>query len=129
MAPYRVTTGHGNILTDTEFINPEPSGSFPESVEVKYALSGATYHEGSSFILHWDMIETEAEYQAMLEQFGLDVADYADVTVYIRGKRSAFKLYNAVAHLPEPETDIKWSNVFMRNVNLILTHLEETPEI
>lgn len=129
MPAYSVATGHGHVFSETSLIVPEPSGQLIAPVQREYSWTGAVHDRGQWCVLRWDFLETEAAYAALLLQFGLDEETFSPVTVYLRNNRGVFDLYNAIAQLPESGPDVKWSNFFMRDVSMTLTHLEATPFI
>jgi hypothetical protein len=123
MALYEVGVGH-NLAPELIFpVFPEPRGDGAAPVDRKYAVSGEIEDIGLYIVLHWDHVNDEEEYWDLLEQFGVNVNDSSPVTLYARDKRFTYRTYNGIAHLPEPNTDIKQSNFFLRDINMYITHL------
>lgn len=129
MATHKVGIGHDIVLSSLVDITPEPSSILAPPVQREYALSGRIHDYGLYQVLHWDYFESEGAYQTLLALFDLDTLDYSEVTVYTRMKRAGFARYNAIAQLPEGNSDIRLTNFFIRDVNIYLTHLEELFEI
>lgn len=125
MTDYLVAPGFDVALVSLNVITPQPQGDPVAPVERGYGASGYIHDQGSFVKLHWDFIESETEYLTLLTQFGLEAADNAEVTVYVRNSRFVWTRYNGIAQLPEPMQDMKWA-YFVRDVDIYITGLEES---
>lgn len=124
MSDYRVEEGFDQALVDLDVIVPQPtSGGIRPTVRT-YSTGGNVTELAPYAELTWSVIETPTEYTTLLAMFGLDDALQANVTVYIRNEFFAYARYNAVAQRPMIGNDANWEQYFLRNVTIVLTHLE-----
>lgn len=126
MTQYLVAEGHDVALVSLNPINADVPVTtrgiqFTERV---YNLDGSITEVGPYCELLIGVLESEADYLALLTQFGLDDEDTNPVTVYIRDKRLQWQRYNATAILPGIGQEGQWTDMFMRNVIILLTELE-----
>lgn len=129
MANYLIGSGHDVDLMALSSFTQEPSGEAVAPTERKYSLSGKVYDYGLFLVLRWDFFEEATDYYNMLEDLGLHNQDSAPVTIYCRTKRYTFARFNGIAQLPEPQTDTKLTNFFIRNVEMFITHMEQLTEL
>lgn len=126
MSTYKVAVGHvaaGSVV----LVNPQPTGEAAAPVERDYALSGKVHDQGLFVVWRWEMVESEAEYIALIAQFGLNNGDSWPVTIYTPNKRYAYGYFHGTAQLPEPGSDIKRNNYFLNDITIYLTHLQVVP--
>lgn len=124
MAQYLLENGHGVALVDLDAIVPQPAGGGVMVVQRNFSASGAVHEIGKFAVLKWNVLESAAEYAALLAQFGLDGTNLtSSVTVYIRNEFFAFARYNATAVRPQMGTDIDWTDYFPRNIRIVLKNL------
>jgi hypothetical protein len=122
---YRVAVGHGVAFGSLAVITPQPSAGGVKATQRTYGLDGTVHEFGGQYaILKWSMLETETEYTTILTAFGLSSALYSSVTVYIRNQFFAYARYNAIAQRPMIGQEGDWSNYFLRDFEITLTHLE-----
>lgn len=121
----RVAIGHDVVLASTEPIYQTPRNAIARPVERNYGLGGSVHDRGLFVCFHFDMVDGEAVYISILNQFGLLGEDSSEVTVYIFSPRMAPTLYNGIAFLPQAGEDFKLENFFPRNIELYVTDLEE----
>lgn len=106
-------------------IVPTPSGGVVMPIERTYSVSGAVNELGLYAVYHWDFIEDEDEYQALLVLFGLHNATTNEVTVYARNHLFVSGRYNGIAHRPEMGQDVKWQNFFPRDLDIYVVNMYE----
>lgn len=124
-----VGEGHDVALGSLVALLQEPNNNLVAPVLRDYGAGPAIHEQGLYLVLHWDFIETEALYQAILAQFGLDTGiDTADVTVWARSPRLSYTRYNGVAFYPQAKEDMDWRNYFLRDVDLYICDLEALVE-
>lgn len=122
---YMVGIGHDLDVLDMDYVTPEPKGEPIGPIERFYGASGVHHDQGLYLKLHWDFINTPTEYQTLLGLFDLNSNETAEVTVYARNDRFYVRKYNGLAHRPEPNTDVKHNNFFIRDVDIYITDLVE----
>lgn len=123
MSTYKVAAGHGVALVSLVQIAPQPTSGGIKATQRTYGTSGKVHEMGLFATLEWSVIETPADYAALLAQFGLTSALDASVTVYIRNSAFSYARYNATAVRPQLGTDGEWNNYFLRNVVIVLKKL------
>lgn len=127
--PVLIGEGHDVLLASLVPFLQEPKNNLVAPVQRDYGAGPAIHDQGLYLNLVWDFIESEALYQLILEQMGLDSADTAEVTVWARSPRLVWTRYNAVAFLPQAKVDMDWTNMFLRNVEVYLCDLEPLTEL
>lgn len=125
--PYLVKENHDVALESLVAIDPQPRTVGYQYTRRQFAASGDIINEAPFVEYQWDMIETAAQYQALLAQFGLDTATTADVSVYIQDERYNWVVRNGVAVLPFVGSDIARENYFIRNVTILVKNLRVQP--
>ena len=127
MTTYRVATGHDVVLGSLTVLDPEPSeqhGGGIQYTQLSYSASGVVSKQGAYFPFRWERL-TATEYDTILTDFGLDAADYADVTVYVRDTDLAtWVRKNGVAQRPMPGEMVSW-DIHARDVTIIVRNLED----
>lgn len=119
-----VGIGHDIVLGLLEVIRPIPQHGSIQIAERNYGIAPAVHDQGNFVVLHWDVINQESDYINILDLFGLLVDKTSNVTVYVKNERFQWTLYNGTAFLPEIGQDAKWSNYFIRDLNLYVCDLE-----
>lgn len=126
MTTYRAAEGHGVALGSLTVISPQPKNGEVRALR-SYGDTGAQERAlHCAFV--WDVLESEAAYLAVLAQFGLDDALYANVTIYTRNEVFTWQRFNGIAIQPEIGQDAGWGNYFMRNVVIVIKDLEALVE-
>lgn len=126
MSTYRVSEGHGVALGSLTVLAPQPRNGEIRALR-SYGDTGAQDRAlHCAFV--WDVLESEAAYLAVLAQFGLDDALYANVTIYTRNEVFDWVRYNGIAVQPEIGVDAGWGSYFMRNVVIHVKDLEALVE-
>ena len=123
--PYRVGIGHDLALEDTDIIIQQPEANLVTPVERYFGIDGTHYEQNHYAVFHFGFIESDTLYQTILGQFGLNDNEIADVTIYARNDRMYWRKYNGVAHRPEIGQNASWNNMWLRDVNIFVTDLEE----
>lgn len=126
MSTYRVATGHDIALGSLTVLDPQPRGGEVKALR-SYGDTGAS-ERALHCTLQWSVLETEAQYQALLTQFGLLDALYSRVTIYTRSPVFDWVRYNGIAVRPEIGVDGEWSRYFARNFTIYVKDLEELAE-
>lgn len=125
MSTYRVSaTGHNVALVSLTVLSPQPRSTGIQATRRTYGADGSVYDEGRYVILEWDFMENPTDYVALLTLFGVQNNLTCDCTVYIRDERFAFARYNGIAMRPEPGKDVRWTNYFPRNIEILIKDLE-----
>lgn len=125
MTVYKIGLGHDVPTIDLDPIVPQPKGDPVAPVERTYGASGVHHDRGGYVRYHWDFINSPAEYQTLLNFFGVNSDDTAEVTVIARNDRFYDRKYNGIAHRPEPLVEVKWEGFFIRDLDIYVTDLEE----
>ena len=123
--PYRIAVGHDVAWDDMDVMLQQPFAGPVAPVERHYGIGAAHYDDGLFLVFRFDHIETASLYVALLEQFGLNSSNYADVCFYAKNDRLYWRHYNGVAHRPEPGVDARWNNFFWRDIEIYITDMEE----
>jgi hypothetical protein len=121
---YKVAEGHDIPDIDLELLDPQPRGIPATPVKRQYGADNTLHDQGLYTEFHFDHIDGETAYVALLQQFGLDDQDTNNVTITCRDRRFQAVKYNGVALLPEPLQDMKWQNFFVRDVVITIINLE-----
>jgi hypothetical protein len=123
MSDYRVATGHNVALGSLTVIAPQPRTTGIQTTRRSYAASGDVYDEAKFIIFEFDFSEDATTYVALLTLFGVNVSLNANVTVYLRDERFAVARYNGIAVRPQPGADVRWTNYFPRNIEILVKDL------
>jgi hypothetical protein len=123
MSAIQAATGHDNAGALAEFVL-EPRCVGLQWPEIRYATDGTKLRHGSAFAkLIWDYL-TPTWFAAVLTQLGLSESVLsANVTVSLP-HRGVFANYNAIAHLPETDTEYQPERGKYLNIVITLTELE-----
>ena len=120
--PYKVVVGHGVIEEDLITMIQQPFAPPVAPVERHYGISGAHYDEGLFVYFHFDFVDSGI-YASLLNQFGLQANETANVTVYARDDLLVWSIYEGIAHRPEPGVDAKWESFFLRDIRIYVTDM------
>lgn len=126
MSTYRVAEGFNVALGSLAVLDPQPRNGEVKALRT-YGDTGAQ-ERAEYCTLIWDVLDTEEAYQAVLTQFGLLDALYANVTVYTRNEVFDFTRYNGIAVRPEIGQDGAWERYFARNFAIYIKDLEALVE-
>lgn len=121
---YKVATGYDVPLVDLDSIDPQPRSKGVQITQRSFASSGSVNNQGFFIELEWSAIMTEAEYLALMTQFGLHAAYSAAVTIYVPNSLYVEQRLNGRALRPEIGKDADRNNQFIRNVTIIVRDLE-----
>lgn len=120
---YKIAQTHGISAATLTVVTPQPTSPFAMPVLRSYSATPGFNDQGLCTVWHWDFWESESDWLAFLAIVGLDDQEVVPVSMRTRGKRGQFTVYDAYAYLPESDVDSKWSNFFMRDVNMYFTDL------
>lgn len=125
MTVYSVAIGHNVAVELVEPIVPQPRTVGRLTGLRTFAANGAVHDQAIFVELVWDVIDGEVQYQDLLEQFGLDTATTANVTLIARDATYGWMRYNGVAVRPEIGRDGAWERFFLRDVRIVVNRLAE----
>lgn len=100
-------------------ISPQPRSEGVKPTRRTYSADGTPHDEGLHVVLVWDVVESATQLDDIFDQFGLDVATSADVTVYAPNQLHVYTRYNGKAIRP----DIGRRDYFLRELNIIIRDL------
>lgn len=124
MSDYRAATGSDIALGSLTVLSPQPRSEGLKYTRVTYSANGVAYPEGAYVELVWDYLADASEYSTVLTVFGLNAADSALVTVYVRNDLFASVRYNGRAVRPHIGQSAAWEQMFPRNVTILVRDLE-----
>lgn len=119
MSDYRIKEGHGQALIDLVAISPQPRSAGVQATRRTYAADGTIHDEGLHVQLVYDVLETATALDDLLDQFGLDVATTANVTIYAPNQLHVYTRYNGLAVRPE----VSRNNYWLRDVTIVVRDL------
>lgn len=122
MSDYRAKVGSDVALGSLTVLDPQPRSDGVRYTRTTTAASGVVYREGAYVELVWAVLADAGAYQALLTTFGLDSAQSAAVTVYVRNEQFTLTRYNGIAVRPEPGRGVDW-RIFPRNVTILVKDL------
>lgn len=126
---YRVLTGSDIALASLVAVNPQPrTDATTQPVLRSEGVSGAVHEHGLWIALQWSAIFTDAEYQALLTQFGLGTALTANVTVYVPNFQYIYTRYNGIAVRPQQGVDVRRTDYYIRDVTIRVKNLVGTEQ-
>ena len=121
---YLVGEGLDVALVSLVAIDPQPRCGGLRYGRTSYAASGVVVRESPHTELVWDVIETQTQYEDLLEQFGLDALVSANVTVTPPNALYASTRFNARAVRPAASETVNHESYFIRDVRIVLKDLE-----
>lgn len=104
--------------------DPLPESGMVMPVQRNYGASGIPHEIGLYAELKWPLIETEADYLAMLTSIGLNSALSNQITLYVRDFALQWHRYNGIAIRPEAGRDVSW-RYFAVNTTMRVIKLEQ----
>jgi len=119
LSDYRIAEGHGVALVSLTDIDPQPRSAGVKAARRTHAADSTIHDEGLHITLIFDFLDDATALDDLLDQFGLDVATSANVTVYAPNQVHTYARYNGVAL--RPETDHQ--NYFIRDVQIVIRDL------
>lgn len=123
MTQYLVATGWDEALEDLDPIEPQPRTIGLQYARRQYAASGVVIDELAYVELEWSMLETAAEYQTLLAQFGLDTATTSEVSIYLQNENYEWILRNGIAVKPQIGSDGARNQFFLRDFTILVKAL------
>jgi hypothetical protein len=124
MTQYLVATGHDVALGSLSAIVPQPRTIGLQHTRRQFAASGIVIDELSYVELLFSMLETVAQLQALLTQFGVLTATTADVSVYVQDENYDWQVYNGVAVKPLIGVDGHRQEYFLRDFTILVKSLQ-----
>lgn len=121
---YKVADGHNVALGSLVTIDPQPASPGIQPTRRINAASGDVYDDAEYVIFVFSALQDEAQVLSVLTQFGLHNAEENDVTIYCRDKRFQSVRMNGTAILPENGRDLRWTNYFPRDMEILVRDLE-----
>ena len=124
MTTYQVAIGHnqGSALAD---IVPQCWSPGIKPVLRTYGASGKVSDQGLHVELIFTSLGSAAQYQAVLEQFGLDDSKDENVTVNVRDDQFLWVIKNGKAIRPVPGEDINWEMPFPKDITILVRNLHD----
>lgn len=116
---YKVKTGHDQALLDLVAIDPQPASPGVKAGRRTFSADGAVHDENLYVTLEWSVVEDATALDDLFEQFGLDAATTAAVTIYCPNQLHVYTRYNGTAQRME----IARSNYFLRDVQIVVKGL------
>lgn len=127
--PYKLATGWNVALISLVDIDPQPRTDITtQPVQRNYSASRAVHEIGLHINLQWSMIETAAQYQALLDQFGLGTFLTNSVTVYVPNYEYTFTRYNGIAIRPQQGVHVRRGDYFIRDLVIPIIDLVPTEQ-
>lgn len=123
MPVYSVADGWNVALVSLVALDPQPEGMPVMPVVRNYAVSGTVHEQGGFVDLKYSALDSEADYLAVLTQFGLHNADTNEITIYCRNGRLVWTRYNGLAVYPEAGQDMRWQQFYPREIVIRVKHL------
>jgi hypothetical protein len=123
MSDYRVADGFNVALVSLTVLSPQPASAGIQYARQSFAIDGTPINEGPFVELVWSVLGTKAQYQSIINSFGLFNADSNDVTVYIRDTRFDYVRMNGKAIKPVPGNGVNWLRPFPRNITILVRDL------
>lgn len=123
MTTYRVADGFNVATGSLTVLSPQPRSEGIKVARRTYGGDGTVYDEASYVELEWDVIETVADYQALLTTFGVNTALTNEVTVYVRDETFAFVRMNGIAVRPEIGREVRYRQYFPRDITILIKAL------
>lgn len=125
MNAYMVGIGHDVAEVDLVTLDPQPHSMGIRPTVRKRPLSAKVYEDALYVEFDYGAFEDEDQYMNVLEDWGLDEDDTANVTIYCRGERRQWVRKNVIAARPEMGKDIVHRDFFIRNGVILCTDLED----
>lgn len=120
---YLLKEGADQPLIDLIAIAPQPRSEGRLYGRISQAASGVVVLEAPHAILIWDVVESPTAYEDLLEQFGLDAATSAAVTITLPNDLFTQTRYNGTAVRPVPGDTVRRDSYFIRDVRIVIKDL------
>lgn len=117
---YLIAVGHDVVLGSLLPLDPQPRTVGYLHGRRSYAASGAIIDELDHVEYLYSAIESAAQYQSILGQFGLATANTALVTVTVQDERYAEVQRNGRAVLPLVGSEGGRENYFLRDFTVLV---------
>lgn len=124
---YRAYPSYDTALVDLVTIDPQPHSVGVQYSRTTRAADGSLLQEGPFVILEWNLLQSDTEYQTVLDYFGVLSSLTSPVTVYVRSEIFTFTRYNGIANRPEVGKSLTWEYM-PRNIQLTITDLTQLVE-
>jgi hypothetical protein len=119
---YRIGSGAGLSLAALTKFNPQPRSLGVKATRRTFHSSGA-YDEGLYIEFLWNMMESETEYQNVLNQAGILSVLSNRVTINARDQTWVYHRYSGYVYQPLIGEQADW-NYFPQNIVMIVRDLE-----
>jgi hypothetical protein len=119
MSNYKIKEGSSQALIDLVLIAPQPKSPGVQATRTTHSADGTPHWEGLYVSLSWDLVSGYSQLDDILDQFGLDVATKAAVTIYAPNQLQVYTRYNGLAIRPQ----VSRRNYFIRDVSIIIRDL------
>lgn len=122
---YKVALGHDVASLDLDLVDPQPTSDGIQVTRRTFSGNGTVYDQGRYIELRWSVIEDEAEYNDLLQQFGIDGGDLtADVTISVPDDDYQYNRFNGIAVRPQLGQDARRRDYFIREMVIVVRNLE-----
>lgn len=128
MTTYAVAEGHDVALIDLDTIDPQPKCPGIRPTLRSHSAAGTVHDQGNYAELIFNMLESVAQYQAVLALFGLDDAVTSEVTVILRDATFADGRYNGTAVRPVIDDGLAWNEYLPRDIVILIKNVEAVAE-
>ena len=126
---YLAATGWNVALISLVALDPQPRTDITtQPVQRNYSASRAVHEIGLYINLQWSMIESSAQYQALLDQLGLGEALTNQVTIYVPDFEYVFTRYNGIAIRPQQGVHVRRGDYFIRDLVIPIIDLVVTEQ-
>ncbi len=119
MSTYKIAEGHNVALLSLTAIDPQPASPGVKATRRTFSADGALHDEALYIVLEWTFAEDATALDDLFDQFGLDSATTANVTIYCPNQVHVYTRYNGVAVRPESARQ----NYFIRDVQITVKNL------
>lgn len=120
---YMVADGHDIAEESLEVITPQPRSEGIKATRRVFLPDGTVRDDGLYVELLWSVMDDATDYQALLDQFGVNTARSNEVTVMVRDDTFAWVRMNGTAVRPQPGGEVRWSDFFPRSITILIKDL------
>lgn len=121
---YRVKDGLDQTLTAEDDVVPQPRSMGVRVTRRVHSVSGGVKDEFLYCELLFSALESVAEYESVLTQFGVLAAMTNEVTVMVRDEALRWATYNGTAVQPMQGADVNW-RYFPLDIVMLVRDLEQ----
>lgn len=123
---YKAAIGHDIAALSLVLLNPQPTSDGVQVTRRTYSGNRTIYDEGKYTIWRWNVVESEEQFDAILDYFGLDgPTPTAEVTINApEAPHLAYNRWNGIAHQPQIGENIRRREYFLRDLEIYITDLE-----